>query len=180
MALNLDKPRTSNPDDSKVVWLRLPYTGSIGKWVVNQLVWKSSCLNKDHTHMNPKCHTIYKLTRPACNTEYVCRQDQDRWVLNEHGTNHNSAKFHLQNCAQGIQVFVFFTKFISGMIKIIFIIPDIWFACSSIIILNNATVIACNNNFSQLCFLDSLWVRNSNPHPLLVSRLPRSFFYCLF
>ena len=112
--------------------------------------------------MHLKSHVIYKLTCPACNAEYMGKTDRCLSVrLDEHTSDHNSAMFQHLHSGEALK-FLFSLNNLPG-----------WFNNKADVanftshvhqtILNNATIIACNNNYNQFCFLGSLLIKRYIP-----------------
>ena len=109
-----------------------------------------------------KSHVIYKLTCPACNAEYIGKTDRCLRVgLDEHSSDHNSAMFQNLHSCEAFK-FLFSLNNLPGCFDNK---ADVANFTSHVhrTILNNATTIACNNNYNQLCFLESLLIKRYLP-----------------
>ena len=157
---------------ARLIWLRLPYAGYIGESIKNRLVRKlkrgfkepvcfkifyqtkklsSFCMDKVSNPMYLKSHVIYKLTSPACNATYIGNTDRCRRVrLDEHNSDHNSAMFqHLHSCEAF--KFLFSLNNLPGCFNNKSDVANFTSHVNQTI-LNNAKIIAWNNNYNQLCF----------------------------
>ena len=108
-----------------------------------------------------KSHVIYQLTCPACNAEYIGKTDRCLRVrLDEHSSDHNSAMFQHLRSYKAFK-FLFSLNNLPGCFNNKANAAN--FTCHiHQTILNNTTIIACNNNYNsynQLCFLESLLIK---------------------
>ena len=109
-----------------------------------------------------KSHVIYKLACPACYAEYIGKTDRFLRVrLDKHNSDHNSAMFqHLHSCEAF--KFLFSLNNLPGCFNNKAVAASFTFHVHQTI-LNNATIIACINNYNQLCFLESLLIKRYIP-----------------
>ena len=113
--------------------------------------------------MHLKFHVINKLACPACYAEYIGKTDRCLRVrLDEHNSDHNSAMFqHLHSCEAF--KFLFSLNNLPGCFNNKADVANFTFHVHQSN-LNNATIIiACNNNYNQLCFLESLLIKRYIP-----------------
>ena len=124
---------------------------------------------KYHHFDQPKIQTlcilnlvIYKLTCPACNAEYIGKTDRCLRVrLDEHNSDHTCAMFlHLQSCKAF--KFLFSLNNLPGCFNKKADIANFTSYLHQTI-LNNTTIIAFDNNYNQLCFLESLLMKRYIP-----------------
>ena len=98
------------------------------------------------------------------NSQKICQENTDRCLrvrLDEHSSDHNFAMFqHLQSC-KGCK-FLFSLNNLPGCFKKK---ADVAYFTSHVhqTILNNATISTYNNNYNQLCFLESLLIKKYIP-----------------
>ena len=122
----------------------------------------SFCSNKDPNPLYLKSHVIYKLTCPACKAEYIGKTDRCLIVrLDEHSSDHNSAMFqHLHSC-EAFKL-LFSLNNLPGCFNNKADVANFTSHVNQSN-LNNTTIIACNDNYNQLCFLESLLIKRYIP-----------------
>ena len=95
--------------------------------------------------------------------------------INEHSYDHNSAMFqHLHSCEAF--KFLFSLNNLPGCSNNKADAAN-FTSHNHQTILNNATIIAWNNNYNQLCFLESLFITRYKPQLIMALKLPKSL-YC--
>jgi len=122
----------------------------------------SICFNNDPTPTYLRSHVFYKLTYLACNAEYIGKTDRCvRVRKGKHSSDHYSAMFqHLHSC-KAFKVLLSLnnlTEYIKNKTNVVNFKSHVHQT-----ILNNVTIIAYNNNYNQLWFLESLLIKRYKP-----------------
>ena len=167
----------------KLIWLRLPYAGRAGEAICKRLIRKlKRCLNtnvhfkilyktkklssvvsnKDPVPTGQKSHVIYKFTCPGCGQDYIGKTDRCfQLQLDGYGTEANSAVHQHLSCCE-----VF--KFRLALLNL----HDAFENQACVVKLNhhnqqivqhNTSIVAMNNDFTELCFLESLFIKIHKP-----------------
>ena len=168
---------------AKLIWLRLPYAGRDGEvickilirklmrylntYVYFKILYKTKKLssvvsNKDPVPTRQKSHVIYKFTCPGCGHDYIVETDKCFQIrLDEHGTEANSAFHQHLSCCEAF-------KFQLALLNL----HDAFENKACVVKLNhhnqqtvkhNTSIVAMNNDFTELCFLESLVIKIHKP-----------------
>ena len=163
------------------IFIRPPFAGIKGEQLVKSLVRKMKrflkpnvklvitydtkkvsyfCSNKDTIHDHQRHNIVYKITCPGCGERYIGKTDRCLLIrFNEHGSKVSQPMYqHFMTCSH--------FKDLYGTLNTVFgdvnsDKPPNDFMINSI--LHNYEIIDSNRNWSQLLFLEALWIKKENP-----------------
>ena len=173
----------SELDEIPKIWFRIPYIGPTGEQLAKRCISKLKrcskedlnfillydtkklsffCSNKDPVPENLRAHVIYEFQCPGCKAKYIGKTDRCLGLrLDEHSHAETSAigkylneceHFHFIVNLYNISVF---SDLDQAVIQHYYHIHAA--------VLQNTRIIDKNNNWSQLCFLESLYIKRRNP-----------------
>ena len=125
---------------------------------------RSFCSNKGPVPVNLQSHATYQFGCPRCEAKYIGKTDRCLELrLNKQSDFRTSAVGkHLYGCEHFHHFVKSFNIFVYSNSEPSFI--KTWYHINSAIS-RNTRVIDRNNNWTQLYFLESLYIRRLNPHP---------------
>ena len=120
------------------------------------------CSNKDPVPVNLQSYVIYQFECPGCKAKYIGKTDRClEFRLHEHSDFRTSAVGkHLYECKHFHHIVNLFNISVYSNSEPSFI--EAWYHISSAI-LRNTRIIDKNSNWTQLCFLESLYIKRLNP-----------------
>ena len=169
-----------NDEECVIIFLKLPYLGPTGDFIINSFKRKLKrllvptvkfrisfttnklsmfCSLKDKYPLHMKTNLIYKFTCPHCQAQYIGKTERNLVTrCGEHAkipvsgeSPNTSAIFaHLNACPQ----------FVSSVRGIADSEVDEWLQK---FVLDNIEMLACNNNWLELCFLESYFIKILKP-----------------
>ena len=173
----------SELDEIPKIWFRIPYIGPIGEQLAKRCISKLKrcskedlnfillydtkklsfcCSNKDPVPENLRAHVIYEFQCPGCKAKYIGKTDRCLGLrLDEHSHAETSAiGKHLNECEHfhfivNLYNISVFSDLDQAVIQHYYHIHAA--------VLQNTRIIDKNNNWSQLCFLESLYIKRRNP-----------------
>ena len=122
------------------------------------------CSNKDKLPLSLKANCIYEFTCPCCSASYIGKTDRNFDTrVNEHGTHSKGQDTvvyqHLQECTEfRYYVTLLNMPALNDRSKIKPIDAYIYHT-----VRNNTTLIQCNDNWLQLCFLEAYFIKLKKP-----------------
>ena len=173
-------PKGRNDEDCVSIFLKLPYLGPSGDFIINSFKRKLKrllvptvkfrisfttnklsmfCSLKDKYPLHMKTSLIYKFTCPHCQAQYIGKTERNLVTrCGEHAkipvsgeSPNTSAIFtHLNACPQ----------FVSVARGIADSEVDEWLQK---FVLDNMEMLACNDNWLELCFLESYFIKILKP-----------------
>ena len=116
------------------------------------------CSNKDPVPVSLQSHVIYQFECPGCKAKYIGKTNKCLELrLNEHSDFRTSAVGkHLYECEYFHHIVKLFNISVYSNLEPSFI--ETWYHISSAIS-RNTRIIDKNNNCTQLCFLESLYIK---------------------
>ena len=161
----------------------MPYIGPIGEKFAKQCIAKVRryckkdlkfilmydtkkisffCGNKDPVPKNLQSHVIYQFECLECKAKYIGKTDRCLELrLNEHSDFHTSAVGkHLNECEHFHHIVNLYNISVYSDFGHSFI--ETYYHISSAIA-ENTPILDKNNNWTQLCFLESLYIKRLNP-----------------
>ena len=173
----------SEDDDTPKIWFRVPYIGPIGEKFAKKCISKLRkcskkelkfilmydtkkvaffCSNRDPVPVNLQSHVMYQFECPGCKAKYIGKTDRClEFRLNEHSDFKTSAVGkHLHECEHFHHIVNLFNISVYSNSEPSFI--EAWYHISSAI-LRNTPIIDKNSNWTQLSFLESLYIKRLNP-----------------
>ena len=181
---NLSKQDFSpETEDTSKIWFRVPYIGPIGEKFAKQCIAKVHryckkdlkfilmyntkkisffCGNKDPVPKNIQSHVIYQFECPGCKAKYIGKTDRCLELrLNEHSDFHTSTVGkHLNECEHFHHIVNLYN--ISVYLEFGHSFIETYYHISSAIA-ENTRILDKNNNWTQLCFLELLYIKRLNP-----------------
>ena len=120
------------------------------------------CSNKDPVRVSLQSHIIYQFECPRCKAKYIGKTDRCLELrLNEHSDFRTSAVCkHLYEFEHFHHIVKLFNISVNSDSEPSFI--ETWYHISSAIS-KNTRIIEKSNNWTQLCFLESLYIKRLNP-----------------
>ena len=118
------------------------------------------CSNKDKTPDALKSHCVYEFKCPGCSKGYIGKTDRNFLTrTEEHGTHSKDQDTvvykHLQSCAHFHDILSIYNINISRINDRTNIAQHIFHAAT-----DNTKIVAMNDHWDQLCFLESLHTRH--------------------
>ena len=177
-----NRKQTQINNEESAIWLRIPYAGHKGEFLVKGLLRKVRrflkkdvrmviryrnknlglyCSTKDKIPSDQRSNVIYEIKCPGCGGTYIGKTDRCLSVrLSEHSTRHDQPMFrHLSTCNQ----FIDYLKFFSMNELPDFISYENHLKNA---VVQNSKILDYNTfNFKwdQLCFLESYHIKRRKP-----------------
>ena len=113
------------------------------------------CNNKDKIHDHQRLNIVYRFRCPGCGERYIGKTDHCLLLrINEDGSKPNQPMHdHFIQCSHFTDLFSALNAGDENF--------DKNFMVNSI--LNNYEILATNHNWSQLLFLEALWIKKDSP-----------------
>ncbi len=173
------KPTRDNNDPVHTIWIKLPFIGKKGNFLIRNCTRKISRLlkrpvkfvnhwdvvesntftsQKDPTPKPYKSSVVYKFVCPGCNASYIGKTDRCLYTrINEHAKSDKSEIYNHVHACEHFQHVLSLLNLPSNLLDVNYTISVID------LIFNNCYIIDRSNNWSLLLFKEAYHIRRCDP-----------------